>query len=101
MGATFNRSETVYATYVDAIAHFDAGWEGDLAPSSDDLSQCYSDVYLTGNASNPRDICGVCGGDNSTCLGCVPNAPNQLGSPIPDGGSSRTTAGCAAASRLP
>lgn len=86
LGATFNRSETVYATYVDAIAHFDAGWEAISHPSSDDLSECYSDVYLTGNASNPRDICGVCGGDNSTCLGCVPNAPNQLGSPIPDGG---------------
>ena len=86
LGATFNRSETVYATYVDAIAHFDAGWEAITHPSSDDLSECYSDVYLTGNASNPRDICGVCDGDNSTCLGCVPNAPNQLGSPIPDGG---------------
>ena len=41
LGATFNRSETVYATYVDAIAHFDAGWEA-ISHPFDDLSECYS-----------------------------------------------------------
>ena len=41
-------------------------------PSADDGSMCWNDWFGDKNDTYyvaPRDICGVCGGDNSTCMG--------------------------------
>ena len=43
-------------------------------------------MYGWGNFTNPRDICGVCSGDNSTCLGCDPEAIASFGEALPFGG---------------
>ena len=32
-------------------------------------SACYEWVYVLRNQTNPRDICGLCGGDNSAVRG--------------------------------
>ena len=85
-GDIYKRSEVVYAPFREALDFFKRGWDAIKDPGSDDNSTCYRDVYLEGNLTNPRDICGVCGGDNSTCLGCNPSNPNIDGDPIPDGG---------------
>ena len=42
---------------------------------SDDNTTCYSETFVLRNASSPRDACGVCGGDNATCLGCDDDRP--------------------------
>jgi hypothetical protein len=85
-GDIFTRSSVIYKPFRDALDYFRRGWDAIKDPGSDDNSTCYRDVYLEGNATNPRDICGVCGGDNSTCLGCNPLNPNIDGDPIPDDG---------------
>ena len=38
-----------------------------------------------GNVTNPRDACGICHGDNSSCIGCL-TADMSVNEPIPDGG---------------
>ena len=85
-GDTFNRSFDVYKPFRDSVALFKEGWEAMRSPGSNDNSTCYTEVYVWSNATNPRDICGICGGDNSTCLGCDPLNPNIEGDPVPDGG---------------
>ena len=81
------RDKAIYRTYVEAKEYFTQGW---LAMKdrliSDDNSSCYYDIYVASNTSNPRDICGVCHGDNSSCAGCDPRDTNLLGEPVPDDG---------------
>lgn len=84
--STYGRSDVVYRPFREAREYFKRGWDAIRDPGSDDNSTCYREVYLEGNATNPRDICGVCGGDNSTCLGCNPSGPDLRGDPFPDGG---------------
>lgn len=55
-------------------------------PSADDNTTFWQEVYGWGNFTNPRDICGVCSGDNSTCLGCDPEAIASFGEALPFGG---------------
>ena len=38
--------------------------------ASTDNTTAFDEIYRWRNMSNPRDTCGVCGGDNATCLGC-------------------------------
>ena len=39
--------------------------------ASTDNTTAFDEIYRWRNMSNPRDTCGVCGGDNSTCMGCL------------------------------
>jgi hypothetical protein len=82
--APFARAEAIYQTHTEAKEHFTQGWRAMRDPLiADDNSSCYNDIYVASNVSNPRDICGVCHGDNSSCAGCVPTDTNRLGEPIP------------------
>ena len=84
--SSFNRSNTVYSSFQGALDHFNVGWQMIRDLASDDNSACYTELYSLNIRSNPRDICGLCGGDNHTCLGCGSSVSTVVGRPIPDGG---------------
>jgi len=76
-------SSEIYALGNAAFDAFAEGWSVMKDPSlSNDQSECYALVYLSNNATNPRDACGVCGGGNETCAGCDGTQPVS----IPNGG---------------
>ena len=76
-------SSEIYALGNAAFDAFAEGWSAMKDPSlSNDQSECYALVYLSNNATNPRDACGVCGGGNETCAGCDGTQPVS----IPNGG---------------
>jgi hypothetical protein len=78
---TYARSFSLFELGERARAAFVEGWDimRDFT-KSDDMSRCYAETYVFGNRTNPRDACGVCGGDNATCAGCAG------GVSVPDGG---------------
>ena len=78
---TYARSFSLFELGERARAAFVEGWDimRDFS-KSDDMSRCYAETYVFGNRTNPRDACGVCGGDNATCAGCAG------GVSVPDGG---------------
>ena len=45
---------------------------------SSDNTTAFDEVYRWRNVTNPRDMCGVCDGDNSTCMGCLFTDPVSL-----------------------
>ena len=79
--ATYARSFALFDLGERARAAFKSGWDimRDAA-QSDDASLCYEETYVLKSRPNPRDACGVCGGDNATCAGC------DGGVSVPDGG---------------
>ena len=82
---TFPRSFEIYALGVEARTAFEEGWDLMTDPAlSDDLSQCYAEVYILNNRTNPRDACGVCGGNNETCVGCSGSVAIPDGGPVHD-----------------
>ena len=79
--ATYARSFALFDLGERARAALRSGWDVMRdAAQSDDTSRCYAETYVFGNRTNPRDACGVCGGDNATCAGC------DGGVAVPDGG---------------
>jgi hypothetical protein len=82
----FSKSKNVYNFFLRAFEYLNLGWKAIKDPSSDDNSTCYGQLYILGGLSNPRDICGVCGGENLTCSGCNILDSNIPGDPITDGG---------------
>ena len=84
-GTRYRKDQTIYTTYGEAKEYFQKGWEAIRDPyTSDDNSACYRDIYVSGNMTNPRDACGICHGDNSSCAGCV-TTESAVSEPIPDG----------------
>lgn len=82
----YMKGQTIYAAYIEAKEYFKEGWEAIKDPrTSDDNSTCYHNVYVAGNVTNPRDTCGICHGDNSSCIGCL-TSDMSVDEPIPDGG---------------
>ncbi|XRB09391.1 lectin domain-containing protein [Pycnococcus provasolii] len=56
-------------------------------PSADDDGKCWSDWFGERNDTffvPPRDVCGICGGDNSTCVGCDGETPVGFGGLVYD-----------------
>ena len=81
----YRKDQTIYTTYGEAKEYFQKGWEAIRDPyTSDDNSACYRGIYVSGNMTNPRDACGICHGDNSSCAGCV-TTESAVSEPIPDG----------------
>lgn len=57
--------------YTAAREAFESAWGVVHSDEADDNSTCYAEAFVLLNSTEPpRDICGVCGGDNATCLGC-------------------------------